>query len=128
MTERELTPEIAAGLFGKAKQEQQPAQEPSPEPTPKGADPPADDRAEAARLIGLDPGLAHRLRGDSVQELVADAGRLAATLEEIRPKPEPKQTSFDAGVRESPPPPPETHEEWLIRLLQEGGGQGGGRW
>lgn len=52
-----------------------------------------------AAEAGLPAGLANRLRGDTPEELRADANRLAALL--------------------PPPPPPPTHNELIRQLLAE---------
>jgi hypothetical protein len=58
-----------------------------------------------AAEAGLPAGLAERLRGDTPEELAADANRLAALL----PSP--------------PPPPPATHNELIRQLLAENRGK-----
>jgi hypothetical protein len=136
MTEPELTAETAAQLFGKVKEQpaEEPEHEPGPAPTPPASQGPTDDdRAEAARLFDLDPGLAHRLRGDTVRELVADAARLAKALTETRrqQEPKPRHVSFDGGVREPihvPSDPEREHGEWLVEVIRQHREGGGGGW
>lgn len=73
----------------------------SPEPLADEPTEPADSpRAQAARLAGLAPEHAHRLVGDTPQELTADAHDLAAYLGSDQ------LTDFDGGTREPPPEPP----------------------
>lgn len=84
------------------------------------------DRAEAARLFGLDPGLADRLHGESAAELIRDAAELAGTLDRLRREPAPV-VSMDGGARMTAPAEPEGHDAWLSRLLREHR-NGGGEW
>jgi hypothetical protein len=131
--EREGTAEDFVDLFGRPQQqadqetEQEQAEKPATDqPESKPAEPeqtePTDDaRAQAAQLLGLSPELAHRLRGDTVQEITADAAELAATLEGLRRQRQPRpRVNFDGGVRE---PGPRSvngaaeHGPWLADLI-----------
>lgn len=58
-------------------------------------DEPDDQKRQAAKLAGVPVEHAHRLAGDTPQELLADAKRFVAETGITRPR-----TSSDAGVRE----------------------------
>lgn len=74
----------------------------------------AEARALAAEQAGLPPAVAARLAGDTLEELLADAQALAASVQPTVP-----HMSFDGGAHEQRPEPANPGMNGLIKAHRD---------